>query len=340
MRANIATMKDVARMANVSIATVSLVINDGRVRDTTRARVEDAIRKLRYIPQNHGRGLRSGRSHAIGLYVMNSPDVDDLSTEAADFWFQLIRGVQAICQENEYYFSFESLTWREPERLVRRALSRLNDGAIIVPQYHRHYSFLSELESFKYPYVMYNPCVPVGATHSVFAMDQQAQRDMTAYLIAAGRSSIAFVAGPPEHVDAQNRYSGYREAIAAARGEALQEQVFWSDFTMRGGYEAAETILDRGARAPDAIACANDYLAVGVVHALHDHGVRVPDDVAVTGFGDHDVGRSVIPRLTTVALPTREIGAALGSKLFAQIRGVSRPETTRFKLALQIHASA
>ena len=99
-------------------------------------------------------------------------------------------------------------------------------------------------------------------------------------------------------------------------------------------------ILDRDARAPDAIACANDYLAVGVIHALHDRGVRVPDDVAVTGFGDHDVGRSVIPRLTTVALPTREIGAALGSKLFAQIRGVSRPETTRFKLALRIHESA
>ena len=181
VRANIATMKDVARMANVSIATVSLVINDGPVRDTTRARVQDAIRKLRYIPQNHGRGLRSGRSHAIGLYVMNAPDVDDLSTEAADFWFQLIRGVQAICQENEYYFSFESLTWREPERLLRRALSRLNDGAIIIPQYHRHYSFLSELQAFKYPYVMYNPCVPVGAAHSVFAMDRQAQREMTAY---------------------------------------------------------------------------------------------------------------------------------------------------------------
>ena len=340
MRANIATIKDVARMANVSTATVSLVINNGRVRDKTRERVEDAIRKLRYIPQSHGRGLRSGRSHAIGLYVVNSPEVDDLSTEAADFWFQLIRGVQAMCQENNYYFSFESLNWREPERLLQRALSRLNDGAIIVPQYRRHYSFLSELESFRYPYVMYNPWVPIGSAHSVFAMDQQAQREMTACLINRGRSSITFVSGPPEHVDAQNRCKGYRKAMAAAGFSPPQERVIWSDFTIRGGCEAAQTILDSSECSPDAIACANDYMAVGVVHELRNRGIRVPDDIAVTGFGDHDVGHSVIPRLTTVALPTREIGAALGSKLFAQIRGEPCSKDTRFELALRIHESA
>ncbi|MCG8478939.1 MAG: substrate-binding domain-containing protein [Spirochaetales bacterium] len=271
---------------------------------------------------------------------MNSPDVDDLSTEAADFWFQIIRGVQMICQENEYYFNFESLTWRDPEGLVRRALSRLNDGAIVIPQYRRHYGFLSDLQSLGYPYVMYNPWVPVGDTHSVVAMDKEAQQEMTRYLVDKGRSSIAFVAGPPEHVDAQSRYNGYREGLLSAGLSPSEDSVFWSDFTMRGGYEAAKAILDSPTPVPDAIACANDYMAVGVIHALHDRGVRVPDDIAVTGFGDHDVGRSVIPRLTTVTLPTREIGAALGSKLFAQIHGESHSESTRFELALRIRESA
>ena len=334
------TIRDVARVADVSTSTVSLVLNGGNVRETTRVRVQDAIRKLRYTPQSHGRGLRSGRSHTIGFFVLNAPNVDDLSTEAADFWFQLIRGVQATCRQNEYYFSFESLNWRDPDELLRRARGRFNDGAIIVPQYHYHYSFLSDLQSYSFPYVMYNPWVPVGDAHAVFAMDKEAQEEMIGYLIGQGRSSIAFINGPRDHVDAQSRFSGYRDALFAAGITPNEDLVQWSDFTRGGGYESATKLITCFENIPDAIACGNDYMAVGAIHALHDHGLRVPEDVAVTGYGDHDVGRSVVPRLTTMTLPVREIGEALGAKLFAQIAGEPDSTASRFAPALTSGQSA
>ena len=334
-----ATVRDVARVAAVSPSTVSLVMNGGRAREATRLRVQDAARKLRYVPQNHGRGLRSGRSHTIGFFILNTREVDDLSSEAADFWYQLIRGTQAECKAHDYYFSFESFCWDNAGDLVYRALSRSNDGAIIVPQYRHHYTFVGELEASGYPFAMYNPWIPVGEARTVMTDDRDAQRRLTEYVLSLGHELIAFINGPRDHVDSQHRYAGYLEAHTPYRVIPDERLVRWSDLTVHGGYTATDDLFEHSSVRPTAIVCGNDYLAVGAIHSLRRRGVRVPEDVAVTGYGDHDVSRSVIPQLTTVTLPVRQIGESLAGKLFAQIGGEPDTGEVRFVPELVIRES-
>lgn len=263
--------------------------------------------------------MRSGRSHSVGFFVLNSPGVSDLSSAASDFWFQMILGIEEQCRENNYFFGFDSLNWDLIDNVVHRALSKVNDGAIIIPQYKFNYSFLNNFKSMNYPFVMYNPWLPLGSTHSLHVADREAQDEIVSFLIRKGHKAISLVNGPSNHIDAIARYEGYKDAHNRSGIPVIEERVVWSDFTFRGGYESTKSLLNSINKNITAIVCSNDYLAVGAMQALSEHGLKVPDDIAVTGFGGHDVSQSTIPRLTTMVIPTREIGKTLGNKLFCQI---------------------
>lgn len=334
-----AGIKDVAKMANVSISTVSLVMNGGNVSEDKRAQVEAAIEKLQYVPQGHGRSLRSGRSHSVGFFVLNSSPVKDLSLEASDFWFQLILGFEKICREHDYYFAFDSLNWDSTDRMVRRALGRLNDGAIIFPQYKYNYGFLKQLSNANYPLVFYNPWIPVENSQFIKVEDREAQSELVKLLIEKGHSKICLINGPKNHVDSQARYEGYKDAHNHFGIPVQEDRVAWSDFTFQGGYSTTKVLVKNQMENLTAIACGNDYLAIGAIHALKDSGLNVPGDVAVTGFGGHDVSFSVIPRLTTMQIPTNEVGRALGMKLFSQIDGKPDQNLTSYRPQLIVGGS-
>ena len=319
------TLKDVAKLANVSISTASLALNGKHVAPETRKRILDAAEKLDFVMGSAAKSLKSGKSHSIGFYILGLDEAQDLSEEGSDFWYILLKGIMEVTSNNGYTFIFERSLWDDggaEENILSKVKSKSIDGAIIIPQYNFHYSFLEPLEKLKFPYVLINPNIEIDNIKKIFIDEYNGMKKATEYLISKGFNRIAFINGPKNHVDAINRINGFIDTLIDSRIPVYNEFIINSDFTISGGKQTVSRILKNTRNIPDAILCSNDYLAVGAIHAINDLGFRVPEDISVFGYGDHDVSRCVIPELTTMHTPILEIGRNAANKLFSQINGI------------------
>jgi LacI family transcriptional regulator len=317
-----ATLKDVAKLAKVSVSTASLALNGKHVRPETRKRILVAAEKLNYVMGSAAKSLKSGKAHTIGFYILNLQEIRDLSEEASDFWYILLKGIMEVTGRNGYAFNFESGLWEANDSeniIVNRARSKAVDGAIIIPQYNFHYYFLKPLDDIDFPYVIINPSVDLPAHKKIVINEYAGSFAGTEYLIAKGFDRIGFINGPEIHVDSINRYKGFLDAMIKYKKPIHSEYIRNSDFTMAGGKKTVEAVLDAADDPPEALLCANDYMAVGAIHGITNRGFRVPEDISVFGYGDHDIARGVIPRLTTVHTPVLDIGRTAAEKLFAQL---------------------
>jgi DNA-binding LacI/PurR family transcriptional regulator len=268
------------------------------------------------------KSLKSGKSHTIGFYILNLQEIRDLSEEASDFWYILLKGIMEVTSRNGYAFNFESGLWEANDSeniIVNRARSKAVDGAIIIPQYNFHYHFLKPLDDIDFPYVIINPSIDLSPEKKIVINEYAGSFTGAEYLIRKGFEKIGFINGPEIHVDSINRYKGFLDAMIKNKIPIHSEYLRNSDFTMAGGRNTAEEILETVDEPPEVFLCANDYMAVGAIHAIVNRGLKVPDDISVFGYGDHDIARGVIPRLTTVHTPVLDVGRTAAEKLFAQI---------------------
>lgn len=287
-------IKDVARHAGVSEKTVSNVINDYvHVSDRTRRVVREAIEHLGYRVNLAGRHLRTGRSGVIALVV---PELD------VPYFAELARHVIREAEQCSWtVLVHQSDGDREHELAALSGFgSDFVDGIILSPL-----ALTSEdlrRQAGSPPTVLLGELLEEGADH-VAIDNERAAREATEHLIAGGRRRIFVVGGrdEPGLGTAEARTRGYRAALSAA-GIAHDPAALLpvAAFRMPEGAEAAGRALDGGAR-PDALLCLNDQLALGALRTLHEHGVRVPEDVAVIGFDDVEGGRYSVPTLSTVA---------------------------------------
>jgi len=335
------TLKDVARLAGVSVATASLALNNSkRVSEETRQRVLEAARKLNYVQNSVGRNLITGRSYTVGLYILNARVNPDLTGECS-FFYPLLRGVWSEAEKEGYSLNFAVKLWEEIVQnnfIVQKALDQSIDGMIIIPQYTYHYSFLQELERLNFPYVIINPMISLDKGKSISLDNYLGAALATQYLIDQGYTRLGFINGPPNHYDAIMREKGFIETAAKAGIRVNRSLIEYGDFTTRSGYQAMKRILERNV-VPEGLFCANDYMASGAMHALYEHGLRVPEDVALVGYDDTDVATSVYPQLTTVRNPTYEIGQAAMQRLLAYINGQKNLPEVIFQPELIIRQS-
>ncbi|CEP69529.1 Transcription regulator HTH, LacI [Moorella glycerini] len=335
------TLKDVAALAGVSLATASLALNNGKgVSAETRERVLAAARKLNYVQSTIGRNLITGRSYTVGLYILNASNNPDLTGECS-YFYPLLRGVWSEAEKEGYSLNFAVKLWEEIEQsnfIVQKALDQSIDGMIIIPQYNYHYSFLQELERLGFPYVIINPMICLDRGKSIALDNYLGAALATQYLIDQGFTRLGFINGPPNHHDAIIREKGFIETAARAGIKVDRDLIEYGDFTTRSGYQAMNRILTRGV-VPEGLFCANDYMASGAMHALYDHGYLVPRDVAIIGYDDTDVASSVYPQLTTVRNPTYEIGKAAMQRLLSYIKGETSLQEIIFKPELIIRES-
>ncbi|WP_136054267.1 LacI family DNA-binding transcriptional regulator [Microbacterium sp. K24] len=303
-----ATMKDVAALAGVSIKTVSNVVTGTvSVREETRARVESAMMQLDFVPNLSARGLRKGRS---GIIAVALPDL------ATAFSAELMHRIVEAAHERGLAVQIEE-TASVPERekeLVSRARAHLVDGLILNP-------IRLEDSVIKYsdrlpPLVVIGEVEQNRADH-VRIDSRLAAADATRHLLSRGATRIAVVGADDDPsvatATSRLRLEGIHDALrdaGIARDPALEvNRLPWS---MAGGADAARTLLARGV-AFDGIVALTDSLALGALHTLHDHGIRVPDDVLVTGFDDVEFSKYTSPSLTSVAFDRRAFAeAALG----------------------------
>ncbi|MET8683555.1 LacI family DNA-binding transcriptional regulator [Streptomyces sp. NPDC004732] len=319
------TVYDVAERSGVSIATVSRVYrNPDSVREKTRERVLTAARELGYVPSGNARGLASRSTGVLGLCFPDYSD-PDTETEAADtdddhafmlYSDQIIRGMERAARRHGYALLIAASLKGGPESLVAKVAGRVDGFAVLartVPTEDL------DVISRRLPVVML--AGPRESDHldhldHIEVANEDGQRELTRHLIEDhGLRRLVFVGGEEGAPDAQARFRGYQEACRAAGLPVREEPDLRAEMmTQAAGARAADALLDRSgpdgsASAPlQAMLFANDQMAIGALHALERRGVRVPEDVAVTGFDGIPLGRLVRPALTTVRQPMRQLG--------------------------------
>ncbi|RUQ84806.1 LacI family DNA-binding transcriptional regulator [Labedella gwakjiensis] len=296
-----ATMKDVAALAGVSPKTVSNVVTGTVfVRPETVERVQAAMAELRFVPNLSARGLRNGRSGTIAVAL---PDL------ATPFSADLLHHIVEVAHERGFAVQVEE-TAAEPgreEELLSRARAHLIDGLILNP-IRLEDSVVEHTEHL--PPVVLIGEVEQQLTDRVLIDSRRASRDIARHLIARGARRIAVVGGDTERAEVATatsrvRLAGHLDGLAEAgivRDQALEIDPF--PWTTAAGAAAVDELIGRGVRF-DAVVAFTDSLAIGVLHALHARGVRVPEDVLVTGFDDVELSAYASPALTTVRLDRR-----------------------------------
>ncbi|WFF01636.1 LacI family DNA-binding transcriptional regulator [Micromonospora sp. WMMD964] len=302
-------LKDVAERAGVSVKTVSNVVNGYvHVRADTRARVEEAIAELHYRPNLSARHLRKGRTGVIALAV---PELD------IPYFAELARHIVTAAAAYGWTVLIDQTCGRrEQERAVASGVTdHLIDGLIVSPS-ALTVEDLAGLDGT--PMVLLGERVEHGSADRVVIDNVSAAREITDHLIKLGHRRIAAIGAgrTAGGASARLRLAGYADALRAAgldRDEALVASApVWH---RADGAAAMRGLLTSGVR-PDAVFCFNDTLALGALRALHEAGLRVPEDVAVVGFDDIEDGRFSIPALSTVA-PDKERIAHLAVDLLA-----------------------
>jgi LacI family transcriptional regulator len=322
------TIRDIASLAGVSIATVSRVLNERpEVSAETRQRVLEVVSEQGFSARWSARALSNGTT---GLVAMTIPVVH------AEYFANILSGVAEALHERDMRIVLFS-TQHEPARELRlfeRLRTGTVDGAIIMLPSERSPQLLRLMRSGQ-PLVVVDdrepidPLIPVvSAAHATGA------REATEHLLGLGHRRIGAITGPGEWVANKERLSGYHSALAAAhvaRDRALEIE---SDFQREGGYTAAQQLLALP-EPPTAIFAFNDNLAVGTMRAAVERGLRIPEDLSVVGFDDSDQSTVVTPQLTTVRQPLVEMGRMAASLLLRQLHQHSS-EALRVELATKL----
>jgi DNA-binding LacI/PurR family transcriptional regulator len=294
------TVHDVARLAGVSIKTVSNVVNDyEHVKPETRQKVQDAIDALGYRPNLSARGLRSGRTGAISLII---PDLKN------PYFAELAGSVMSAAERRGFFVIIEqSGVTRERELdILRGPRMRMVDGVLhsVLALGEDDVPLLSEVSV---PIVILGERVATGPYDHVTMHNLDGARAATQHLIDTGRRHIAVIGAHPGEVigPAQLRLQGYRDALASAGIEFDQRLVAESeDWYRSNGAECMRDLLARGVEI-DGVVAFNDSMALGAMRVLQEAGRRVPDEVAIIGFDDLDESRYTVPTLSSID-PGRE----------------------------------
>jgi len=349
----VVTLYDVARHAGVSIATVSRVLHgQGPVRDSTRARVRTAIEELGYVPDGAAQSLARSRKDVIGLVCVEhtglKPNQYDIESMSLLFYDEVMRGVEARIRERSWSLLITFV--REDENLgiplpedepVQSRLFTLSgrvDGlligeGVIPPQ------VVAELAS-RLPVVVVAGDTAQRGADVVSADNWSGAHALVTHLVAGhGRRRLFHVDGPATAPDAQVRRLAMQSVIDAHPGTLLTG-TYSGRFTVHSGEEAAERLLAAGDALPDAIVCANDQMAIGVLRTLAARRIRVPQDIAVVGFDDIFPASLCDPPLTTVHQPMRKVGERACDRLIERISDASlRPKVELLPTELVLRSS-
>lgn len=310
-------MYDVAERSGVSIATVSRVYRTPEsVRAQTRERVLDAARELGYVPSGNARGLASRTTGVLGLCFPDYADPDAEADAEADsdaddavmlYSDQIIRGMERAARRHGYALLIAASLEGGPESLVAKVAGRV-DGFAVLAQTVPTEDL--EVISRRLPVVMLAGPREIDHLDHIVVANADGERELTRHLIEDhGLRRLVFVGGDTDSPDAEARFRGFQEACRDAGLPVPDEPALRTTMMKQAeGAQAAETLLDRGGERPEAMLFANDQMAVGALRALARRGVRVPQDMAVTGFDGIPLGRIVQPPLTTVRQPIRRLG--------------------------------
>ncbi len=305
-------LKDVAEAAGVHVATASRALDDRRatmVRPETVARVRTAAADLGYRVNRMARGLKMSRSFAIGMLI---PDITN------PFFPPIVRGVEDGFAETEYRLVLGNTdNDAEKERRSLTGMLELQVDGLLLAMARRRDPLVEELREGSTPFVLVNRTIDRGGVSAVIPDDQAGMTLAVEHLADLGHQSIAHLGGPSNTSTGARRSAGFAAAAAllgVSRGPIARAKAFDEP----AGLEAARALLARG-QAPTAVVAANDLIALGMIEAAHEQGLRCPRDISVIGFNDMPFADKFTPPLTTVRIPEYEIGRRAAQLLRSRI---------------------
>ncbi len=307
------SLEEVAKQARVSTATVSRVLNNiGPVRASTRARVIKAIEELKYHPNLHARNLAGGKSRTFGMIVSNLEN---------PFFFDVFKAAEEGARENGFEI-FLANTDYNPEQLVqsmRLMLGRRVAGlALVISEMDP--TLIQELSDLDIPAVFYDVGSPKHNITNITVNYGKGIERVVHYLHELGHKRMAFVSHHSSLGPLGIRERVFRETVAEFASN-IDWKIVASTDGIEGGRQATREILASDLH-PTAILCVNDFMALGVLHELRESGIRIPEDVSVTGFDNIKLAEVSCPSLTTLHIPRDRIG-----QLMMQV--LTRPSTAR-----------
>ncbi len=313
-------IKQIAKAAGVSVATVSRVLNHPEnVAPATRERIEKLIEEMGYKPNWFAQGLNSKKTKTLGVIVPHM---------MTSMYMEIVSGIEEVSRPRGY-ITFLCNVEKDPRMekdYIGQLMMRKVDGIILMSSaLEDKYIFLIEQE--KIPVVLIGESVDSRHFNSVNVDCRAGAAEMVAHLVEVGHREISFLQGKDPQHQTDEMANGYRN-ILRANGIPLDER--WTlkvENSIEGGYIGMKRMLASGT--PDAVFCASDEIAFGAMEAIKDSGLAIPEDVAVAGFGNNRMANLIEPKLTTVELPNRKMGIYGARVLFDLIEGETAGDDPR-----------
>lgn len=319
-----ASIKDVAKEAGVSIATVSRVLNDvDVVNEETKKKVNDAIEKLDYRPNIVARSLKTQKTRTIGIVI---PDI------SSQFYPEIVRGAEDVANIYNYNVILcnTDLDVQKEIEYLKVLREKMVDGIIYMSSSLAE-NILNLLNNLKLPTVLVETKGEDNGYPSVTIDNEKAAYDATSYLIKKGNKKIAYVGVKPDTPNASAlRFQGYKRALIENGIEYDENLVQFGGLKATDGRDGMEVIL--GKAKIDAVFCASDEIAMGVINILRDNGIEVPKDVDVIGFDNIYASSIYYPKLTTVEQPMYDMGS-VGMRMLIKI--INKKEVEREHYVLE-----
>jgi len=311
------TIKDIAQIAGVSPSTVSRALNDSPlIREETKARIREIAAALGYERNELARGLVKGASGALGLLV---PDITN------PFFAEITKGVEEVARERGFgvvLCTTENEPAREEEYI--KLLRRKRVDGLVIATATLDDPHLLELQRFRIPFVLVSRLAEKVEAPFVVVDDRKGGRLAVEHLVSLGHKKIGFIGGPANVHSSLERMQAYREVLAEYKLPFHRRWVTFASFTQEAGRTIGKAMLSAKDR-PTAIFAANDLIALGVMEAAEELGLRIPEDLSLVGY--NNIAYAALPRiqLTTVAQPMREMGRIAAEFVIEVLEGKREP---------------
>ena len=297
-----ASIKDVAKEAGVSIATVSRVLNDvDVVNEETKRKVVEAINKLGYRPNIIARSLKTQRTKTVGIVI---PDISN------QFYPEIVRGAEDVANIYDYNIMLcnTDLDFEKEMEYLRVLKEKMVDGVLYMSA-SLEPSILELINQLQFPMVLVETANKAGDIPSVTIDNEKAAFDGVKYLIDKGNKKIAYIGVHEDEANANAlRYIGYKNALKENGIEVNTNITYFGGLKAKDGYKGMSKILDNDDNI-DSVFCCSDEVAMGAINALRDRNINVPEDVDVIGFGNIYSASIFYPKITTVAQPMYDMGS-------------------------------
>ena len=315
------TLAEIAKIANVSVSTVSRALSnkDYPLKEENRQRIRKLAEELGYKPNLVARSLQSNRTHLVGVIVdrMQSP-----------FAAATVQGIQDGLRHAGYSISiaYSNRDQQLAIEAIHAFYSRQVDGLVILNSWlHTFNDPILALQDR--PFVFINRVFGNCRQNCVGPGDRYGAQLATRHLAELGHQRIAYINGMEDWIEAQNRLAGYRDVLTQCGLPVDEDLIRQGDWGVESGYRATQELLALKER-PTAIFASNDIMALGAIYAIQDAGLKVPGDIALVGYDDRDFAAWIRPALTTVRMPSYEMGMAAARLLLQQFAGEELEDAT------------